>query len=176
MSVSQVGSPRLSASGSGSDTELERSLFQLMGKLEQVLVRVDSLPASKKLPGSIEIAKEILVELVEFSDERFDQSQTGPVIDQVCDFHEATKRFEKMLGGQSWNGFAAFIGIKMSYSDEIKLMFQQLGQDMLAVVGGFFALFESHFQSGDQATEWKDSAQVFLDDLVRRWNIDGEKR
>lgn len=176
MSVSNVNTlqGQALAAGGSQDAELERALFQLMGQLEQVLVRLDPLSGAKRLPGSIEIAKEILVALIEFSDGRFAKSQTTALIDQVCDFHELTKRFERMLGGQSWNGFAALIGIKLSYSDEIKAMFQQLGRDLMEVVGNFFQLFESRFQSADQASEWQASSQVFLDDLVRKWNTDAQ--
>jgi hypothetical protein len=178
MSVSNVGTLRNQSATSGSslDAEQERALFQLMGQLEQILVRMDDIGASKRLPGSIEVAKELLVELVDFSEKRYEKDLTTPLVDQVCDFHESTKRLEKMLGGQSWSGFAALIGIKMSYSDEIKAMFQQLGRDVLAVVGGFFQLFESRFASPDQASEWHANSQVFLDDIVRRWKIDDDRR
>lgn len=178
MSVSDVGTRRnqSATAGSSPDAEQERALFQLMGQLEQILVRLDDVGATKRVPGSIEIAKELLVELVEFSEKRYEDSLTAPLVDRVCDFHQGTKRFEKMLGGQSWSGFAALIGIKMSYSDEIKAMFQQLGRDLLEVVDGFFQLFESRFASPDQASEWHANSQVFLDDLVRRWNVEGDRR
>lgn len=178
MSVSNVGELKnqSAAPGASQDAEHERLLFQLMGKLEQILVRMDEVGASHRLSGTIEIAKEILVELIEFSEERFDQSRTEPLIDQVCDFHELTKRFERMLGGQSWNGIAALIGIKMSYSEEVKAMFAQLGCDVLEVVNGFFQMFESQFSSADQASEWRANSQVFLEDLARRWTVDGPGR
>lgn len=178
MSVSDVNTLQCQeiATGDTRDTEHERALFQLMGQLEQILARLDSLTGSKRLPGSIEIAKELLVGLIEFSEQRFEKTQTSGLIEQVCDFHELTKRFERMLGGQSWNGFAALIGIKMSYSDEIKAMFQQIGRDLLEVVGNFFQLFESRFQSMDQASDWQASSQVFLDELVRKWNVDEQGR
>jgi hypothetical protein len=164
------------AAGQSRDAELEREMFQLMGQLEQILVRMDTVGESKRLSGSIEIAKEILVELVEFSEQRFKKEPLNPLINQVCDFHEHTKRFEKLLGGQSWNGFAALIGIKLTYSDEAKAMFQELGRDLIEVIGGFFQLFESRFQSRSEASEWSASTQVFLDDLVRRCNLDGRVR
>lgn len=178
MSVSNVNAiqDQAMAVGNSQDAELERALFQLMGQLEQILVRLDALSGTKRLPGTIEIGKELLVAMIEFSEGRFEKTQTAALIDQVCDFHELTKRFERMLGGQSWNGFAALIGIKMSYSDEIKAMFQQVGSELLEVVGNFFQMFESRFQSADQASEWRASSQVFLDDLVRKWNSDGQGR
>lgn len=173
MSVSKVGPVNVQpASGASSDAEHERVLFQLMGRLEQILVRMDSLSDSKRVPGSIEIVKEILVELVEFSEPRFEKEPLERLIDKVCDFHEATKKFEKMVGGQSWNGFAAFIGIKMSYSDEVKAMFQELGRDLVEAVFGFFQLFEQRFESKEKASEFSAGSTVFLDDLVRRWNLD----
>ena len=178
MSVSKVGkvSGQSPAAAPSRDAELERALFQLMGRLEQILVRMDAVSESKRLPGSIEIAKEILVEVVEFSESRFEKAALLPLIDQVCDFHEHSKRLEKMLGGQSWNGFAAFIGIKISYSDEVKAMFQELGKGLADAIGGFFQLFESKFQSRDEASEWQAGSQVFLDDLIRRWNLDSRAR
>ena len=178
MSVSKVGTLKAQAQAAGQsrDAEHERLLFQLMGQLEQILVRMDALSDSKRLPGSIEIVKEILVELVEFSEPRFDKESLRPLINKVCDFHEATKRFEKMMGGQSWNGFAALIGIKMSYSDEIKVMFQELGRDLIEAIFGFFQLFESRFESPDKASEFKAGSQVFLDDLVGRWNLESRDR
>ena len=178
MSVSNVGTVQNQSAQAGTpgDAEHERLLFQLMGKLEQILVRLDEVPATKRLAGSLEVAKEILVEIVEFSEQRYEKSSTKPLIDQVCDFHDSTKRFQRMHGGQSWNGFAALIGIKMSYSDETKAMFQELGRDLLEVVSGFFQLFESRFSAADKSSEWHANAQVFLDDLVRRWNVDGSGR
>ncbi len=178
MSVSKAGlvyDPS-AALGSSQDAEHERALFQLMGQLEQILVRLDAVGESKRLAGSIEIAKEILVELVEFSEKRFEKQSLAALIDHVCDFHELTKQFERMLGGQSWNGLAAFIGIKLSYSEDSKLMFQQLGLDLIAILTGYFDLFESRFQSREQATEWEAGAKVFLDDVVRHWNIDARAR
>jgi hypothetical protein len=174
MSVSNFGKVfgQTPTAGPSCDAELERALFQLMGQLEQILVRMDAVSETKRLPGSIEIAKELLVELVEFAEARFEKAELLPLIDRVCDFHDHTKRLEKMLGGQSWNGFAAFIGIKMSYSDEVKAMFQELGKGLIEAIGGFFQLFESRFQSRDDASEWEASSQVFLDDLIRRWNLD----
>lgn len=158
------------------DAEFERELFQLMGKLEQILARLDAVSSAKRLPGSIEIAKEILVELVEFSEPRFKKEQLKGLIDQVCDFHEQTKQFEKLLGGPSWNGIAAFIGIKMSYPEEVKTMFQRLGRDVMAIIGGFFHLFESRFSSRAQAAEWQANSKVFVDDVIRRWNADSRVR
>ena len=178
MSVSNIGKSHGQPAGAvtSRDAELERALFQLMGQLEQILVRMDAVSESKRVPGSVEIAKEILVELVEFSEARFEKASLKPLIDQVCDFHEHTKRLEKMLGGQSWSGFAAFIGIKVSYSDEVKAMFQELGKGLTDAIGGFFQLFESKFQSKDDASEWEAGSQVFLDDLIRRWNLDSRAK
>lgn len=174
MSVSKVGMvhDRSPAAGQTPDSEHERALFQLMGQLEQILVRLDTVSDSKRLPGSIEIGKEILVELVEFSEQRFEKEPLKVLINQVCDFHELTKRFEKMVGGQSWNGFAAWIGIKMSYPDEVKAMFQELGRILIEIIGGFFQLFESRFQSRHDVSEWEAGSQVFVDDVIRRWNLD----
>ena len=92
MTVSEVSSTynQSATTGTAQDLERERDLFQLMGQLEQILVRLDTVSASKKLPGSIEIAKEILVELVEFSDERLGKDSATDLIGQVCDFHEST--------------------------------------------------------------------------------------
>jgi hypothetical protein len=178
MSVSKVG-PTTKPSALAAppqDAEFERELFQLMGQLEQILVRLDAVSSSKRLPGSIEIAKEILVELVEFAEPRFKKESLTGIIGQVCDFHEQTKQFERLLGGPSWNGIAAFIGIKMSYSDEVKTMFQRLGRDLIEIVGGFFQLFEARFHSRAQASEWQASSQVFVDDVIRRWNADSRVR
>ncbi len=174
MAVSNVGSlfDQSAAFGPSQDAEHERCLFQLMGQLEQILVRLDTLNGSKRFSGSVEIAKEILVELVEFSESQFPKDQSKVLIDQVCDFHESTKRFERMLGGQSWSGFAALIGIKPSYSAEVKAMFQQLGLDLIEVVGESFRLFESRFESTEQVSEWQASSQVFVDDLIRRWKTE----
>ena len=171
MSVSNVGSVYGQSAGTGSsdDAEHSRALFQLMGRLEQILSRLDAVTGAKRLPGAIETSKEILVELVEFSEERFEKNRTDAAIGRVCDFHENTKRFERMLGGQSWNGFAAFIGIKLSYSDEVKAIYRQLGADLRDIVEQFFQLFESRFLSGEHAAEWHASVDVFLDDLVRKW-------
>jgi hypothetical protein len=160
----------------GQDAEHERELFQLMGQLEQILVRLDEVSAAKRLTGSIEIAKEILVELVEFSDSRFKKESLAELIDQVCDFHEKTKQLERLLGGPSWNGIAALIGIKPSYPDEVKTMFQQLGRDLIEIIGGFFEQFESRFQSRSQASEWQANSQVFVDDVIRRWNAEARIR
>lgn len=154
------------------DAEFERELFQLMGELEQVLVRLDAVSAAKRLPASIEIAKEILVELLEFAQPRFQKESLTGIIDQVCEFHEQTKQSERLLGGASWNGIAAFIGFKMSYSDEVKTLFQRLGRDLIEMIGGFFQLFESRFTSREQASEWQASSQVFVDDVIRRWNAE----
>jgi hypothetical protein len=178
MSVSKAGS---FAKPSGTavpskDTGFERELFQLISQLEQILARLDAVSAAKRLPSSIEIAKELLVELLEFSQPRFKKESLTAIIEQVCEFHEQTKQFERLLGGPSWNGIAAFIGIKMSYSEEVKTMFQRLGRDVIEIVGGFFQLFESRFHSREQASEWQASSQVFVDDVIRRWNADGRAR
>ena len=178
MSVSNVGSvsdPSASA-GRSQDAEYGRALFQLMGRLEQILARLDAITGAKRLPGAIELSKEILVELVEFTEERFDKSQTNPLIGRVCDYHANTKRFERMLGGQSWNGFASLIGIKLSYPDEVKAIYQQIGLDLIEIVGQYFQLLESRFLSGETITEWQASVEVFLDDFVRRWNTDNDGR
>ncbi len=172
MTVSNVGSVSNRSAGAerSQDAEHARLMFQLMGRLEQILARLDGFSGAKRLPGAMEISKEILVELVEFAEERFDKPQTDALIGQVCDYHENTKRFERMLGGQSWNGFASLIGIKLSYSDEVKAIYQQLGVDLVEIVGGYFQLLGSRFLSGEAVADWQASAEVFLDDLVRRWN------
>jgi len=79
MSVSNVGTLRnhSATSGTSLDAEQGRALFQLMGQLEQILVRMDEFGASKRLPGYIEVAKELLIELVEFS-ERPQAQYRGP--------------------------------------------------------------------------------------------------
>ncbi len=95
----------------------------------------------------------------EFSDTRFKKESLAAVINQVCDFHEQTKQLDRLLGGPSWNGIAALIGIKLSYPDEVKTMFQQLGRDVIEIIGGFFQLFESRFLSPEQASEWQASTR-----------------
>lgn len=178
MSVSKAGAmtkpPALAVPSK--DADFERELFQLMGQLEQILARLDEVSAAKRLPVTIEIAKEIFVELLEFAQPRLGKESLKAIIDQVCEFHEQTKQFERLLGGPSWNGLAAFMGFKMSYSEEVKTMFQRLGKDVIEILGAFFQLFESRFSARKQASEWQASSQVFVDDVIRRWNADGRAR
>ena len=178
MSVSNVGSVSDPSAGAdrSQDAEHGRAMFQLMGRLEQILARLDTITGAKRLPGAIGISKEILVELVEFTEERFDKPQTDALIGRVCDYHENTKRFERMLGGQSWNGFASLIGIKLSYSDEVKAIYQQIGLDLIQIIDQYFRLLESRFLSGETGAEWQASVEVLIDDLVRRWSADSDGR
>jgi hypothetical protein len=175
MSVSKAGAMTKPSSlaAPAKDADFQRELFQLMGQLEQILARLDEVSAAKRLPVTMEVAKEVLVELLEFSQPRFGKEAQKSIIDQVCAFHEQTKNLERLLGGPSWNGLAAFIGFKMSYSDDVKTMFQRLGKDMIEILSGFFQLFESRFSARKEATEWQASSQVFVDDVIRRWNADG---
>ena len=103
MSVSKAGSPT-KPSGTAvpsKDTGFERELFQLISQLEQILARLDEVSTAKRLPSSIEIAKELLVELLEFSQPRFKKESLKPIIDQVCEFHEQTKQFERLYKGRT---------------------------------------------------------------------------
>ena len=151
------------------DGELENGLIQLMGRLEQMLIRLDDVKQDRHIPLTLKLAKKMLVEVLNFAESRLSQEVLTPPIARLCQVHAQTKQFERLLGDPSWNGFAQFLGFQPTYSDGTESAFEKLGGDFIELFSEFFTTFADHFNSTEKADEWKASCQVFLDDLARKW-------
>jgi hypothetical protein len=154
------------------DTDLEARLFQLMGRLEQTLVRLgetQGAPGTRHQTAAVDLAKEMLVDVLEFAANELEPAGIDELTDRACELHEVTKQFERMIGKQSWSGIAGFFGIKAAAVDGTDAAYERLGREFVDLYASFLAVFVRHFHAADKAAEWQSSCEVFLDDFARKW-------
>lgn len=151
------------------DTALEGKLFLFMGQLEQEVMRLTPVAQDGDYTANVEIAKDLLVDILEFAEQNFEAARLESHFDRAAEFHELTRHFERLLGSNSWNGLISFFGMKATIAEGVPEAYGRWTDEFTVLVHDFCTAFVNHFQAAEKVTEWNASLSVLLGDMKKHW-------
>ena len=152
--------------GSGS---LEDDSLHLVARLEQLLARLDEAKKSGRTTAQLGRAKEMMVELLDFAEARFDETALESTLQRTREVYQAVKQFEHNAGSQNLGGIGRLFGVDHAQKTDADDAYRQLGDELIGLYRQFFELFDSRFEDETSAGRWHGCATALVDEFQRKW-------
>ena len=152
------------------DRVWEDHLVRLLSELEIGRDRLANLQAGKRPGPALHAALTIVDRTVEFTEQRVAGENRDqvllPILARAGEVYSTTRGVIKELGGSPWGALASLFATpaenKATRRDRIRISVQGIKE----VLTSCFELFQTGFQSPEQACQWAQTYQVFLADLT----------
>ena len=148
------------------DRRIESACIGLLARLEQKSAKLELRGDQLQALVSIEFAKEILVEILEFIHEQFGSHIYVRDLSKICELRDRSRQLEEWKSRQFWKNLFRANRVDRTQFD---LMFQRLVRDFIALYESLFGRIERCYQTAEKAADWKTSYGVFTEELMQRW-------
>lgn len=160
----------VTADGQEGGVSLEDDCLHLLARLEQLLARLEEAKKSGRTTALLGRAKEMMVELLDFAEPRFDERTLDAPLQRTREVYQAVKQFEQHSGNQSLGGIGRLFGVdhaqKGEFDDEA---YRQLGVDLAGLYRQFFALFAGQFDDETAAQRWQSCSLALVGEFQQKW-------
>jgi hypothetical protein len=149
------------------DGQLENDCIQLLAQLESMIER---LPSSNEkdaeLVRALEIAKEMLVVVLDFVTLRFGHETVASSISQVCELRDSAKDLQMMLTRGFWK---SLLPKKTPQDPLTQHAYRQLGKEFAEVLSSTLGLVDSHYTNHTSIAEWRAGCAIMIDEFRQGW-------
>ncbi|WP_166830312.1 hypothetical protein [Thalassoroseus pseudoceratinae] len=149
-------------------TEYEQALFSLLGRLDYELSRWTN-PETTMLPNTrLESAEEMLVEILDFSENWCEQSLSEQVGQSAFELHKAVKHFKRLATQESFDGRSGRIA---STESGIDVVYGNVGRQFRDAFESTLTQFASDETQTVDATAWQAVCETFLQNFREQWEL-----
>ncbi len=152
------------------DSAFDLVCINLLCNLESLMADFRQKHMGDRIESAITTANEILLQLLEFSDEHFEDEQATMVQEQVRATMERREEHSNALKKRSW-AFAIKSLISSKAIDPVSIeAYDKLGKSLIHTCGTVFTEMQRLVRSDSQMRSQIDqSAGVFLEELKGAW-------
>ena len=148
------------------DVRLHDDCIVLLSELAHLLDRLDREAKSARLSGAIDVAKDILVEMLEFDAHHFGNDSVAPVLGRVCELRDMARDIQSLVGRSFWS---RLFGGDHQHDELRQQAYRQLGEEFAVGYRELLSVIDGNFEMHETTNEWRASCRVFVDDFRRRW-------
>ena len=149
------------------ESQLENDCIQLLAQLETMIERLPR-PDRKNAnyDPALEIAKEMLVIVIDFVTRRFGHDAVADDLRRVCELRDSVKDLQQMLK----QGFWKSIFSKQTLDDPLtQHAYRQLGGEFAEVFGDILTQVNPHYSTTARVAEWRASCGILIDEFRQCW-------
>lgn len=148
------------------DQRLESDCLLLLGRLQLLLEKLERKSSQDDTNGTVEVGKELLVELLEFVTVRFGDKAVASDLARICELRDSMRELQRLLGRTFW---AKLFRVESSHNDLRIQSYRQIGLDFADVLKDLLSVVDGHFNSRQKAAEWQSSSRSLIEDFRQRW-------
>lgn len=145
---------------------LSRELIELLSRLGHLIQPLQKPTDPQKRLAAIEIARNILLVILEFVDGHKAPSDPGIDREELAELVEVIKQSEQIVGRETWSGL---LGLKSQYQVRQENTYQQLGVELVAFFRRQFRMFDKLIQGTRYTPVWEDAYETFLEEFAAHW-------
>ena len=148
------------------DARLHDDCIVLLGELVRLLDQLDRETKSTRLSGAIDVAKDVLVELLEFDANHFGNDAVAPQLGRICELRDMARDIQSLVGRSFWSRMFG----RNNQHDELRHQaYRQPGEEFAIAYRELLSIIDGNFESHENANDWRASCRVFVDDFRRHW-------
>ncbi len=148
------------------DARLHDDCIVLLGELVSRLDQLDRETKATRLSGAIDIAKDLLVEVLEFDASHFGNDAVAPQLGRVCELRDMARDVQSLVGRSFWR---RMFGGNQQHEELRHQAYRQLGEEFAVAYRELLSVIDGNFESHENANEWRASSRIFVDDFRRHW-------
>lgn len=157
---------RFSASASESDDALlENECMQLFGRVDFILQKLDESGSQRSEINSIEMGREVLVEVLEFLSNQRGADGLTQDLPRVCAVRDQLKRYEKELKGWPIARILGWTPSRQVHEDE----FIRLGRELRTLCSDLLLSIQPLFNESQRSDRILDCCDALMNNLERLW-------
>lgn len=145
---------------------LSRELIELLSRLGNLIQPLQNPTSPQKRLAAIEIAKNILLSIIEFVNSNKASSDPGIDREELAELVEMIKQSEQIVGRETWSGL---LGVKSRFQVKQEDTYQQLNVELVAFFRRQFRLFDKLIRGTRYTPIWEDAYETFLEEFASRW-------
>ncbi len=126
---------------------LEPACDELIRRLHHLLDRLARHQMRRNQRGSLETAKELLVEVIDFVTQRLGGHAVASDLSRICDLRDTIGDLQSLTDGQFWR---RVFRMKTSHNDLREQALRRVGVDFVDVFRNLLSLVDGHLPSVSQ--------------------------
>ena len=148
------------------DVRLYDECIVLLSELVRLLDRLDRETKSKRLSGAIDVAKDVLIALLDFDTRQFGNDVVAHLLGRICELRDMARDVQSLVGRSFWS---RIFGSNDQHDELRQQAYRQLGEEFAVLYRELLSIIDGNFESQEKANEWRSSSRIFVDDFRRHW-------
>jgi hypothetical protein len=145
---------------------LSRELIELLSRLGHLIQPLQNPTSPQKRLAAIEIARNILLSIIEFVDSNKSPSDPGIDHEELAELVEVIKQSELIVGRETWS---ELLGLKSRFQAKQENTYRQLSVELVSFFRRQFRMFDKLIQGTRYTPIWEDAYETFLEEFASRW-------
>jgi hypothetical protein len=153
-------------SNTSQDAQLENDCIQVLAQLEIMVERLPLNGTDSEFDASLEIAKEMLVVVIDYVTQRFGQDTVAQELRRVCELRDSVRDLQQMLKRGFWKSLLS----KKTVDDPLtQHAYRQLGKEFAEVFASVLNQVNDFYQTPAALAEWRAGCGILIDEFQQRW-------
>lgn len=150
--------------------KFEDECIDLLCKQEYALALLGEASKKRKFLDSLDLAKKMLLQFLDFAESHFDNMQFRCIGKQLYVVNQRTSTYEKMLVARSFKIPRRLVGMTVPTEEEISQTHEQLRSEYIDLYNEFFANCAKRFPEDSLIqVQFLESVATFLSEFDQRW-------
>jgi hypothetical protein len=145
---------------------LSRELIELLSRLGHLIQPLQNPTSPPKRKAAIEIARNILLAIIEFVEVNKSASDPGIDREELAELIDVIKQSEQIVGRETWSGL---LRLKSRFQIKQENTYELLGVELVGFFRRQFRMFDKLIQGTRYTPIWEDAYETFLEEFAARW-------